>query len=220
MADIEYTIRKLIEQQNKVNNGDAEVWLNTSYSFIEDYFKSYSTRARTFRSLISDYRLKKIGDEFSPNKLDPEYFKNKGLEYIQECLHYLNEQKDLKLRETENNNTEIMGRRIKSFDDFADRNTPNQSVRNSSSSSNVKTRLPFGIPAELFWTIFTAIVLVSFFLGLYFGQAKFDKEKIDFYEENKRLKLQVYQKEKEIEKLKTEIKTRPIKLDNVSKDGK
>jgi hypothetical protein len=59
MADIDYTIKKLIEQQNKVDQGDIEVWLNTTYSFIEDYFQSYSTRARTFNSLISDYRIKK-----------------------------------------------------------------------------------------------------------------------------------------------------------------
>ena len=194
--------------------------MNTSYSFIEDYFKSYSTRARTFSSLISDYRMKKIGNEFSANKLDPEYFKNKGLEYIQEYLQYLNEQKELKLKEAENNKTEIMGRRIKSFDDFPERNKPNQSGGNSPSTTNVKTRLPFGIAAELFWTIFAAIVAVSFLLGLYFGQAKFDKEKSDFYEENKQLKLHINQKEKEIEKLKIEIKTRSIKLDKASNDRK
>ncbi|MBA4134568.1 MAG: hypothetical protein C0525_07575, partial [Flavobacterium sp.] len=160
-----------------------------------------------------------IGEEFSTNKLDPEYFKNKGLEYIQECLQYLNEKKELKLRETKNN-TEIMGKRIKSFDDFGDRNTANQSGSSSSSLTNAKNRLPYGIAVEFFWTIFAAIVTVAFLLGFHFGQAKFDKEKSDFYDENKRLVLQIKQKDKEIEKLKTEIKTRPIKLDNISNDGK
>lgn len=224
MTDIEYTIQKLIEQQSKVNEGDIEVWLNTSYSFIEDYFKSYSTRARTFSSLISDYRIKKIGDEFSLNKLDPEYFKSKGLEYIKECLQYLNDQKDLKLKEVENKKTEIMAKRIKSFDDFSERNTPKQSGGNNPITPKVKTQLPFGIAAELFWAIFAAIVAVSFFLGLYFGQAKFDKEKSDFYEENKQLKLHLDQKEKEIEKLKTEIVTSSIKSDKTNiknkNDGK
>ena len=207
MAEIEYTIKKLIEQQTKVNQGDIEVWLNTSYSFIEDYFKSYSTRARTFSSLISDYRMKKIGDEFSVNKLNPEYFKNKGLEYIKECLQYLNEQRDLKLEEIENKKTEFMGKKIKSFEEFTVKNPTNQSGGNTSSIPKVKTQLPFGIAVELFWTIFAGIVAMSFFLGLYFGQAKFDKEKSDFYEENKQLKINLSQKEEEVKKLKIEVKT-------------
>ncbi len=79
MADIDYTIQKLLEQQNKVDQCDLEVWLNTTYSYIEDYFKSYSTRAMTFHSLVSEFRIKKIGDDYSVNKLDQSYFKKKGL---------------------------------------------------------------------------------------------------------------------------------------------
>ncbi len=208
MAEIDYTIQKLIEQQSKVNEGDIEVWLNTSYSFIEDYFQSYSTRARTFKSLISDYRIKKVGDDFSLNKLDNEFFKSKGLEYIKESLQYLNDQKELKLKEVENKKAEFMAKRIKSFDEFPASNSTKPSGSGSKSLiQRDKTQLPFGISAELFWTIFTAFILGSFYLGFYLGQAKFDKEKIDFYEENKQLKLNLDKKEIEIEKLKTEIKT-------------
>ncbi len=47
-----------------------------------------------------------------------------------------------------------------------------------------------GISPELFWAIFSAIVIGAFFLGSYIGQAKFDKEKSDYYEQTKTLKLQ------------------------------
>lgn len=213
MADIDYTIKKLIEQQSKVDQGDIEVWLNTTYSFIEDYFQSYSTRARTFNSLISDYRIKRIGDDYSVKKLDNSYFKNKGLEYIKECLQYLNERKDLKQKEFSPKKTEPMAKRIKSFDEFSGGNPSNQGGGNSPAIPTVKTQLPFGIAPELFWTIFSAIVIVAFLLGLYFGQARFDKEKSDFYEENKKLKSQLDEKEIEIEKLSKQIDLNSFKSD-------
>jgi hypothetical protein len=210
MADIDYTIRKLIEQQSKVDQGDIEVWLNTTYSFIEDYFQSYSTRASTFRSLISDYRIKKIGDDDSV-KINHSYFKNKGLEYIKECIQYLNEQKVLKSQEVENKKSELMAKRIKSFDEFSGNNPANQG--GGYTPSTIRTQLPFGIKPELFWTIFAAIVAVAFLLGLYFGQARFDKEKSDLYEENKQLKSQIDIKMKEIEKLNKQIEYISIKSD-------
>lgn len=220
MADIDYTIKKLKEQQNKVDQGDIEVWLNTTYSFIEDYFQGYSTRARTFDSLTSEYRVKKIGNDYSGSKLDHTYFKNKGLEYIKECLQYLNEQNDLKSKEIKNTKTEPMAKRIKSFDEFSESNQPNQSGRHSSTTQTVKTQLPFGIPQELFWTIFAAIVAAAFFLGFYFGQARFDKEKSDFYEENKQLKLQLDKKIIDIQELNKQIHANSIKSDSINTENR
>jgi len=43
MPTLDYTIKKLEEQKRKVNQGDIEVWLNTTHSYIEDQLKSYST---------------------------------------------------------------------------------------------------------------------------------------------------------------------------------
>ncbi len=59
MPNLNYTIQKLEEQKRKVNQGDLEVWLNTTHSYIEDQLKSYSTRARNFQSLINDYQIQK-----------------------------------------------------------------------------------------------------------------------------------------------------------------
>lgn len=62
----------------------------------------------------------------------------------------------------------------------------------------MKSQKILGVSLELSWTIFSSIIAASFLLGLYFGQAKFDKEKSDYYfqnvnltEENKTLRLQV-----------------------------
>jgi len=48
-----------------------------------------------------------------------------------------------------------------------------------------------GVSLELLCSIFSAIGLCSFLLGLNIGQAKFDKEKSDHYEQNKLLKLEI-----------------------------
>jgi len=219
MADIDYTIQKLKEQQTKVDQGDLEVWLNTTYSFIEDYFKSYSTRARTFSSLVSDYRIKMIVNDHSINNVDQSYFKIKGLEYIRECLQYLSESQDLKPIEIEMRKTEPMAKRIKSFDEFSSSKPANQSGGHNSTVTTVKTQLPFGIAPEFFWTIFAAIVAVAFYLGLYFGQAKFDKEKSDFYEENKNLESRLRKQETEIEKLTKQIQVNSLISDTTKTEN-
>ena len=46
---------------------------------------------------------------------------------------------------------------------------------------------PLKISNALFWTIASCIIAGSFSLGVYIGQARFDKEKSDYYEQNKLL---------------------------------
>jgi hypothetical protein len=106
-----------------------------------------------------------------------------------------------------------MAKRIKSFDEFSGSKPSSQVGGHNPSIPTVKTQLPFGIAPELFWTIFAAIVAVAFLLGLYFGQARFDKEKSDFYEENKKLKSQLDEKEIEIKKLSEQIELNSLKPD-------
>jgi len=42
-----------------------------------------------------------------------------------------------------------------------------------------------------FWTAVTTVSVGAFMLGLYFGSTKFDKDKSDYYEENKKLKSEL-----------------------------
>jgi hypothetical protein len=218
MANIEYTIKKLKEQQHKVNQGDIEVWLNTTYSFIEDFFKSYSSRASTFRSLISDYRIKKIGDEYTTiKKIDESYFKNKGLEYISECIQYLNEQLELQIKAEENIKTKTMGKRIKSYDDF----------ENSTNGANVMPvipaepkieKKPLGLKPIEFYTIFSGILVVAFFLG-HFEEKWSNADVKETYQnqikllnaENDSLKSELKKSLETVSTLKTEIETLKIK---------
>lgn len=46
-----------------------------------------------------------------------------------------------------------------------------------------------GLSTEIFWTILSISVGGAFALGMYFGQTKFDKEKIEYYEQVKDSKV-------------------------------
>jgi len=195
MPTLDYTIKKLEEQKRKVNQGDLEVWLNTTHSYIEDQLKSYSTRARNFQSLINDYRVQKIGDSYG-SKIDQSHFRSKGIEYINECLSYLKDdltqqEKQTKLESEQKppiSEPELMNKRIKTFDEHSNSGAK---VFPVAPLDKPKTQLPFGIPPALFWAIFAALVGAAFLLGKEFGQNRFDKEKSDWYDENKELKKQI-----------------------------
>ena len=195
MPNIDYTIKKLEEQKRKVNQGDLEVWLNTTHSYIEDQLKSYSSRAQNFHGLISDYIIQKIGNSYG-NKIDKSHFRSKAVEYIDECLSYLKDElaeQRQKARLDQQQKQPIlkpqpMNKRIQTFDEHSNSGAK---VFPAPPLGKPKTQLPFGIPPALFWTIFAAFVGASFFLGKEFGQNRFDKEKSDWYEENRDLKKQI-----------------------------
>ena len=206
MANIDYTIKKLNEQRGKVLQGDLEVWLNTTYSFIEDYFKSYSTRARNFYDLISDFKIKKIGDDYGSLRIDQNYFRSKGIQYIDECIQFLKETKEIEIKSIEDQKTKQMAKHVKTFEEFHNSSAPGPKVIPAPPlEPKVKTQLPFGIPGALFWTIFVAIVGASFFLGNELGKSKFDKEKIDYYNESNKLKSRTDSLTRELNKLKEEL---------------
>ena len=191
MPNLDYTIKKLEEQKRKVNQGDLEVWLNTTHSYIEDQLKSYSSRAQNFRGLISDYRIQKIGDSYGKG-IDKQHFRLKAIKYIEECVSFLQgkleEEKKLSAKKAEQETKKEPMKRIKSFDEFS--NSGAKTIP-APPLEKPRTQLPFGIPPGLFWTIFASIFTGAFLLGLYLGQNRFDKEKSDWYDENKELKKQI-----------------------------
>ena len=191
MPNLDYTIKKLEEQKRKVNQGDLEVWLNTTHSYIEDQFKSYSTRARNFQSLINDYGIQKIGDSYGKG-IDKQHFRSKALEYIEECVSFLNdkleEEKTQTAKKAEQETKKEPMKRMKNFDNFS--NSGAKTIP-APPLEKPRTKLPFGIAPGLFWTIFVSIFTGAFLLGLYLGQNRFDKEKSDWYDENKELKKEI-----------------------------
>ncbi|GAB3832395.1 hypothetical protein [Hymenobacter jeollabukensis] len=174
--DFDYTVRKLEQQYRNVDNGDTEVWLKTTHSFIIEHFGPLAPRARNFADLVHDYQIKKITG-IEPK--DIVIFKNKALEYIENNISYLNEAKQ---REREKllyiKNTEANSK-VKPTN-IPDIKTTTNTV--------TKTQLPLGMSAELFWTLFSGCIVAAFFIGQLFGGAKFDKEKSDYYDEIKNLK--------------------------------
>ena len=56
-----------------------------------------------------------------------------------------------------------------------------------STSQKEQTRLPFGLSPTLFWAIFVSLIAGSFTLGLSTGTIKYDKEKIELFNEKNKL---------------------------------
>lgn len=67
-------------------------------------------------------------------------------------------------------------------------NDPNIISKPKISQKKPITQLPFGISPPLFWSILVSIVGASYFIGNEIGGIKFDKEKLDYYNENAVLK--------------------------------
>jgi hypothetical protein len=183
--EIDYLIKKLNEQKLKVNTSETEVWLQTTYSLIEEYFRSYSPRASSFHSLIQNYRMKQI---VGIKDAEIESLEKKALEYIDEIIIYLEEFKN-------RNSQKPIEKKESPTQNFV---PPKTIIREE---VIIKTQLPFGIKAEFFWAIFATLISGAFILGMNIGNSKFDKEKSDFYEENKILKQDIIKlKQKLIEK--------------------
>jgi len=160
MEDIDYTIKRLQDQQNKVDLGDTQVWLDTTYSFIEEYFKSYSARAVAFRSLVADFRA---------TKADKDGFKKRGLEYIAECLNTLKEQREQQTGVKLNRVVETAVNKVKTAVNLVDTDFPTPFIEGKETTHTPVGALPFGLSAGLFWTLFAVVVSGSFFLGFYLG---------------------------------------------------
>lgn len=60
-------------------------------------------------------------------------------------------------------------------------------LRAMQKSEGVVTKYPLGLGAEVFYPLFGVLIGAAFGLGFYFGNNKFDRDKIDYYNQLQRL---------------------------------
>ncbi|KAA9037252.1 hypothetical protein FW778_17650 [Ginsengibacter hankyongi] len=182
--DTDYTIKKLREQRLKVNQNDTEVWLKTTYSFLEEYFKSYSPRAGNFHELIYDFATKKIFG-FKPGEIA--IIKNQAIQYLDENIQYLEEQ--LEKERKDSIQKVALAKQYKEQQARTETNKPMAIPQTQPEIIiKMKTQLPFGIAPAFFWTVFAGLISAAFILGQSIGSSKFDREKSDYYEDLKVLR--------------------------------
>ena len=105
---------------------------------------------------------------FCLKKVDKDVFKNKGLEYIAECLVDLKELKEQQTGVKVNRTTETAVHKVKTAVNLVDTDSPTPFIEGKESQSLVPS-LPFGLSVGLFWTLFATVVSASFFLGFFLG---------------------------------------------------
>ncbi len=213
--DIQQTIEKLKAKKTNVNSIEFEVWLNSSYAIIESQFKSYDTRARSFSTLISDYRIKKIGSDFGINSPEIETFKKKAIQYIDDCIEHLN---DLKNAENEKSESKNMSR-VKSFDEFSSGKSGAKTFPAPPPEQKVDKK-PWGLKPKEFYTIISGIILAVFFLGKFEEKWSNSINKSDYENRINKLENRVDSLNNELKVAKTNAKEILIQKNKIEEELK
>jgi len=211
--NIDYTIEKLKNQKSKIHLGDFEVWMNTTYAFMEGYFKSYQTRPRNFQSLINDFKIDKIGSGYGTKKIDLSSYKAKAIEYLDDSINYL---EDVKKQEHETPKPEPMSR-IKKFDDFKGNNSGAKIFPAPPLEPKVEKK-PWGLKLIEFYSILSGALLVAFFLGKFEEKWTNSIDKETFRDEIKLLKTQKDSLKNEFDKVKNLNDDYKFQIDHLEKE--
>ncbi|RVT76629.1 hypothetical protein EOD40_08995 [Flavobacterium sufflavum] len=115
-------------------------------------------------------------------------------------------------------NFEKMIEMVELFDEDDKIIEENKKVVEKNQTKNVNETKSIGLSAEIFWTILSISVGGAFALGVYFGQAKFDKEKSDYYEQVKILKVDKTNLQKSIVAKNSTIRQKEFQI-SVKKDS-
>lgn len=177
------------------------MWLDTLRVYTRDHFGEFSTQVKSLDRLASDFRI----DAIRPT-IGLEAFQKKALQYIESFTAYAEE---LSFEQSQPKEVKLQR---PSFEEARQEYVKTASIVAKQNQTNNKTNrqenniiLPFS--REALWTISLTIIGGVFLFGLYIGQAKFDKEKSDFYEENKKMKAITNRNFKESQHLKHRLST-------------
>jgi hypothetical protein len=211
--DLNYIVTKFGTIKEKAYQGDFEVWLKSTFALFDEVFKFPNARNGNFKQLVNDYDLKKIIG-MPPEQIRD--FRIKAIEYIDEAIQYLSEQiqiqksnasiqasqQTVRIKELEEQLRELESRLAIKLAPVA---PPDPEII-------VKKQLPFGTPPPLFWSIFSGLVVAAYFLGQNIGSSKFDKEKIQYYNDIQNLTVDTSTLHYSIRKKDSIIKTKSDSL--------
>jgi hypothetical protein len=171
--ELKFILEKLKGQKSDLKFANLDIWLPTTYQYIEDHFRSYSSRATTFYNLIQEYNMKKASSNtilVGPFAFD--YIKNKAEGFLSEIISVLEHE-----YEQQQTAAKITADNIKKQQEHLAKLTATQKQQTPSPTKHenlilppepkviIKTQLPFGIKAEFFWGIMVVIIGFSYWLG-------------------------------------------------------
>lgn len=184
--DIESTIRNLNVQVAIYNLDSIDTWLPVTMEYVRDYYGYYGQPTLSMAGLI----IAKNGARYYGNS--PDEIKSIGQKALEQVKLLLIDLERMRARR---------GGRNEPTEAFPAKNT-------DKSESGFR----MSIKAELFWTIAAAAISGAFAIGLYFGNTKFDKEKIDYYNQMNKLSADTSMLLKSMQSLKEEINFYKLKV--------
>lgn len=173
--ELKFILEKLKEQKSGLKFAVLDIWLVTTYQYIEDHFHSYSTRARTFNDLIQEYNKKKAGSTktiFLPFEFDD--IKRKADSFLSEIISVLEDeyQQQQAKAKIAADNLKRQQEHLAKLTAASKQQTQLPVIQQKTIPMPIpepqvitKTQLPFGIKPELFWGIFVVIVGFAYWLG-------------------------------------------------------
>jgi len=185
--EIAFIVEKLNYQLEWLTYSNLDSWLPTTYQYIEDHFKSHSTRALNFQKLIQEHETVKKNTQGSIlSKYAIDSLKGRIRVFVKDIIDVLEHEKQ-QLEKEKQIEEENAKRHIEHLTNIAAMPKPiakKEIVAIPEPKLIYKTRLPFGLAPELFWGILVVILGFTYFFGKNF-------ETYQIHEENKELKEQV-----------------------------
>lgn len=173
----------IIRQREKLkeNNLDLDVWFSSTVSHLQNTPEVDITLIANFISLQYDYKNALVLNDNIKINTD-NLFKEKARQFLNEVVEIIEKMNNQAIPK----NNEIKER--KKLIKFSNKN--------------------YIIDQNLFWAVIAILVSGSFYFGFHFGNNKFDKDKLDYYQNMKKLEIEIVKKDSLIfnYKLKSEIK--------------
>jgi hypothetical protein len=178
-----------------------EAWMDTVLEHLDDIFGFTSTQSQNFRKLRIDYDISKIGlYNDSKLKINENSFRLRAKTQLHGILMFLEkknseaeaEQARKRIQDISNAVDKINKNPIKppALEQPKPEPKPQQQPENKppvKKQMELKDKKHYIIGISIFWTVAAIAANFFFWSGYYVGTIKYDKEKIDLSDENKKL---------------------------------
>lgn len=178
-----YFVSKMKEQKKKIDQMGPEEWLTSTLYFVQEYFGNDSIQSKRLKDMLLINEAADFATGSVISKFLKANFSKTALSLVMEFIQMANRQEQRTTREN-----------------FITSNYQDANAAPKDPPSAI-VKYPLGLAAEAFLGLLLTILGGAFWLGCYFTNTKFDKDKNDLFEQTQSLKRDTAQLHQHIETL-------------------